>query len=128
MQRYFARRLAGTPYTRYFIGHFTGSSPVFHVTATQISRPDGQQIAEPAQVTMPRRADTPTSARRVRTYEAAPIARATKKCPVCLETKPASAFGFSSKQGLQSYCKPCRHADSARRYRIAKTAARPDHA
>ena len=37
-----------------------------------------------------------------------------KRCPKCKETKPPVEFGKSTRDGLQSYCRPCR-----RRYRLA---------
>jgi hypothetical protein len=43
---YFARHIPGTLYTRYYLGHTRAG--VFCVTAVQISRPDGHEIAEPA--------------------------------------------------------------------------------
>ena len=49
---YFVRPVPGCAHSRYFLGHFAGKR--FIVERTQISRPDGQQIAEPPHVAMPR--------------------------------------------------------------------------
>ena len=116
---YFARPIPGTLYTRYSLGHVRHGA--FHVTGTQISRPEGEQVAEPAVVIVPRARPDDAPPRR-----AAPRpAPEHKRCSLCREIKPASAFATHADKGLQAYCSACSTASGAerRRRRIHREAA-----
>jgi hypothetical protein len=104
---YFARPIAGTMTTRYFIGHFTAHR-VFHVTRTQVSRPDGQQIDAPVRIVMPQ----PPA-------PSAPAGGITRLCIACDTRKPAAQFLMG-----KNSCLACRRAYE-RRFKQPRDRHRP---
>jgi hypothetical protein len=132
MAAYFRRLVPGAAHSRYFIG-FQNHAGVFVVERTQISRPDGEEIREPARVSMPisvptvhqparkRLRDAADHARNAR--ELAPVLPDTKRCPCCKKELPANAFSTHVRHGnvrLQSWCKACMVASAAAKRAIAR--------
>ena len=128
---YFTRRVAGTPYTRYYVGQLVAHG-IFHVHAVQLSRPDGDEIAEPVRISLPAQSER-GAARPIkrRLYVAEPIDRAgdVRRCPRCRQVLAATEFRRVHVRGapqFQPYCRPCTRT-YAQQYRAARKAKEPAH-
>lgn len=119
----FRRPLPGSPHHRYYIGR-PDAHGGFTVTATQVSHPDLELVAEPPRVWMA--APPPAATRPVRKLRGTDfLLPATWKCSRCTQVKPASEFYLrgTGNRGPGSYCKAC-HAKVGRAARArAKGAA-----
>lgn len=134
---YFRRAAPGAAHSRYFV--CTAARDGTHiVTHTQVSRPDGTEIREPARVVFvqpaprihkPERkrlidtANHRQNARAAARELAADALPAKKRCPCCKKELSASAFAINAAHGrraLQSWCKACTVAAAAAKRAIAR--------
>lgn len=134
MACYFRRLVPGAAHSRYFIGAMADTG-IFYVTRTQVSRPDGEEIREPARVTIlverphatarPRRVVEHTDHKR-NARELAPALPLAKRCTKCELDRKASEFYIVTRDGqqrLHSWCKACVAERNAARAADARRAA-----
>lgn len=112
-QRYFSEPLHGTPHRRYYLLNDAGTK---YVQIT-ISRPDGKEVPQPANVTDGRKRKEVQLPRRMWM----PISlRGEKKCLTCEQSKAPTEFGKGEgRYRTSNICNACVTKASARNMELA---------